>query len=138
MTRDDIEARVRAFFAGTPCDAAAVYLFGSVARGAARPDSDVDLGVLFGAAPPPRLDSPALDLEALLERHLGLPVELVVLNTAPVDLRIRVLREGRLVLDADRPARVRFEVATRNEYFDLEPVLRTYRAPRPVAGASRR
>jgi len=54
----------------------------------------------------------------------------VVLNDAPVDLRARVLRDGRLLLDRDRAARIAFEVRTRNEAFDLEPILARYRAPR--------
>jgi hypothetical protein len=50
------------------------------------------------------------------------------LNRAPVDLRVRVLRDGRLLVDLDRSARIRFEVQTRNEAFDLEPILSRYRA----------
>ena len=53
---------------------------------------------------------------------------MIVLNDAPVDLRIRVLREGHLVVDRDSSARVAFEVRTRNEAFDLEPVLSLYRS----------
>jgi uncharacterized protein len=41
-----------------------------------------------------------------------------------------VLRDGRLVFESDRSARIRFEVERRNEYFDLLPVLREYRKPR--------
>jgi len=51
----------------------------------------------------------------------------VVLNDAPADLVHRVLRDGVLVLETDRSARIRFEVAKRNEYFDLLPILRRYR-----------
>jgi uncharacterized protein len=109
---------------------AAVYLFGSVAAGRARADSDVDIGVLYDVTPPATLSGGPLDLEADLERRLGRPVQLVVLNTAPADLRIRVLRAQRLVVDRNRSARIRFEVATRNEFFDLEPRLREYRAGR--------
>ena len=58
---------------------------------------------------------------------MGRPVEVVVLNTAPADLVHRVLRDGILVLDRDRPARIRFEVQSRNEYFDLAPLRRLYR-----------
>ena len=53
-----------------------------------------------------------------------------VLNDAPVDLRARVLRDGRLILDHDRSARIAFEVRTRNEAFDLAPILAAYRTPR--------
>ena len=39
----------------------------------------------------------------------------------------RVLRDGILIDEADRAARIRFEVAARNEYFDLLPILQRYR-----------
>lgn len=109
---------------------AAVYLFGSVAAGSDTPASDVDLGVLYEAAPASTLDAGPLDLEGDLERRLRRHVHLVVLNTAPADLRIRVLRAQRLLLERNRSARVRFEVSTRNEFFDLEPMLLAYRSPR--------
>jgi uncharacterized protein len=127
--RDTVETQLRDALA-TRTEVAAVYLFGSVARGTEREDSDVDVGVLYVVSPPPALDGGPLDLEADLEARLGRPVQLVVLNTAPADLRIRVLRAERLVVDRDRSARIRFEVATRNEFFDLEPILIRYRAPR--------
>jgi len=50
-----------------------------------------------------------------------------VLNLAPVDLIHRVLRDGKLILEVDRSARVRFEVQKRNEFFDLQPIVRRYR-----------
>ena len=65
-----MERDLAGFFEHDPRGAAAVSLFGSEARGAASPRSDVDLAVLV---------------------------------------------------------RIRFEVQTRNEAFDLEPVLRQYR-----------
>jgi predicted nucleotidyltransferase len=111
-------------------DVAAVYLFGSVAAGTDTAASDIDLGVLYGVTPAARLDAGPLDLEGDLERRLGRPVQLVVLNGAPADLRIRVLRAQRLLVDRNRSARIRFEVATRNEFFDLEPMLVDYRRPR--------
>ncbi len=57
----------------------------------------------------------------------------MVLNTAPADLRMRVLRDGQMVFEGDASGRVRFEVATRNEAFDLEPIFREYRRPRVSA-----
>ena len=56
-----------------------------------------------------------------------MPVDLVVLDSAPVDLVHRVLRDGRLLYDDDPSMRVRFEVRSRNQYFDLLPYLREYR-----------
>jgi len=132
-----IEARLRAFFHEDPRGAVAVYLFGSVARGDAGPDSDVDIGVLFDANPPATLDAPQFAVEGELDRLLGRPVQVVALNGASPDLVHRVLRDGRLVLDRDRSARIRFEVRARNEYFDMEPIRRLYRRYPAPAGAGK-
>jgi predicted nucleotidyltransferase len=124
-----LEVDVRAVFDSAP-GIAAVYLFGSAARGEMQHDSDIDVGVLFATAPRSTLDAQPYHLEAELERRVGRRVEIVVLNRAPADLRVRVLRAGRLLIDRNRSARIAFEVQTRNEFFDLEPILKRYRAAR--------
>jgi uncharacterized protein len=123
----DTERQLRDYFSTRPPQSVAVYLFGSEGRGTAGPDSDVDLAVLYAEKLPGTLDSLHLALEADLERLLGRSVEVVVLNSAPADLAHRILRDGRLVFEGDRSARVAFEVKSRNEYFDLVPILRRYR-----------
>jgi len=112
---------------------AAAYLFGSRARGMARKDSDVDIAVLYTQNPPRSLEGLGLDLSDRLQEELGLPVQVVILNRAPVDLVHRVLRDGILLMNRDPSHRVRFEVRARNEYFDLLPYLQRYRAARPEA-----
>ena len=124
--------RLAAFFASQPATVVAAYLYGSQARGDATPASDVDIAVLFDAPPAATLDGPQLTLQSDVERQLGCPVDVVVLNTASADLVHRVLRDGVVILDRDRAVRLRFEVARRNEYFDLEPVRRAYRRGRRV------
>lgn len=125
----DVLAPLEAFFAerGAALGVAAAYLFGSEARGTARPGSDVDVAVLFSVEPPKGLAGLALGLQGEIERHLRRPVDLVVLNRAPADLVHRVLHDGKILDQRDRSARIRFEVAKRNEYFDLLPFLRRYR-----------
>ncbi len=103
------------------------WVFGSVARGEARLDSDIDVAVLLGAPPPATLAGIGLALEGRLEDRLGRPVDLVVVDRAPVDLVHRIMRDGVLLYDHDPSARIRFEVRARNEYFDLLPYLREYR-----------
>jgi uncharacterized protein len=124
----EIDTQLRERLATAPPAVVAAYLFGSVARGTAGPHSDVDLALLLETSPPPTIEGHLFDYEAELERRLGAPVQLVVLNHAPPDLIHRVLRDGRVVLDRDASARIRFEVKSRNEYFDLLPFLRRYRA----------
>ena len=134
MAGDTIAAQLRAFFARHPDAVAAVYLFGSVARGTVTEASDVDVAVLLEEDPPRTLSAGRADLADALERALERPVDLVVLNHAPVDLIHRVLRDGRLVMDQGPSARIRFEVRARNEYFDLKPTLDLYRRPRTPTG----
>lgn len=107
----------------------AAYLFGSHARGEARTGSDVDIAVWLHDAPA-TLDDLQLDLAADLERVLGVPVDVVILNGAPSDLVHRVLRDGVLLVERDRSARVRLEVRARNDYFDLLPMRTAYRRGR--------
>jgi hypothetical protein len=128
MDRAETLDRLRALLAGRPEGIVCAYLFGSLARGEDRADSDVDLAVLLAGEPPATLEEGlGLSTAAALERSLGRAVDLVVLNTAPVDLVHRVLRDGVLLLDTDAAVRIRFEVAARNAYFDLLPTLREYR-----------
>lgn len=122
-----VESRLREYFAKRPSDVVAAYLFGSFGRGTAGPESDVDVAVLYSRSLPSTLDSPALTQEGDLERILGRPSQVIALNGAPADLVHRVLRDGRLVFEGNRSARIAFEVKSRNEYFDLLPFLRRYR-----------
>lgn len=122
-----LEQAIRAYFADRS-EVAAVYLFGSEARGSATAASDVDIAVLYARTPSPSLDSPAFADQAALERTLERPVDLVSLNRSSVDLVHRVLRDGRLIVEREPAQRIAFEVSARNRYFDLKPILDAYRS----------
>lgn len=129
---DALEDRIVQFFAGRE-GIAAVYLFGSTAAGTAGADSDVDVAVLFDTPPARTLNGPRFTIEGELETALRRRVDLVVLNEAPADLAIRVMRYGRLLYDGNRSKRIAFEVRTRSIAFDMEPMLTQYRAARRQA-----
>ena len=129
-----IEPDLRAFFAAQPDGIVAAYLFGSVARETAGARSDVDVAVLYAVTPPATLEGLPLDLESEISRLVGRPAQVIVLNTAPVDLVHRVLRDGVLLLDRDPGARIRFEVRARNAFFDLQPIRDRYRR-RPLSAS---
>jgi len=133
MDRGTLIEKLKNYFRRRPDGLAAVYLYGSQARGTAGRGSDVDLGVLFAGRPTRRLGGAADRIAGDLEPELRAEVQVVTLNDAPADLVHRVLRDGVLVLETDRSARIRFEVAKRNEYFDLLPILRRYRRLEGVA-----
>jgi predicted nucleotidyltransferase len=78
-----------------------VVVFGSVARGSARPDSDLDAGVLFDAPADgsplgdPRLEAVAAALSS------DRPIDLVPLDEADPLLLHEVAVEGRPVFEAE-------------------------------------
>ena len=82
MDRGPIESSVKRYFAERD-DVAVAYLFGSVARDAARPDSDVDVGVLFFTLPDDPYERVGTHIIADLTSRLGVDVDVVVLNRAP-------------------------------------------------------
>jgi predicted nucleotidyltransferase len=113
-------------------DVVFAYLFGSAARGELRETSDVDVAALVLEPPDskacrPTLASMRFSLQADLQEAARRAVDLVVLNHASPDLVHRVLRDGVLLVERDRGARIRFEVAVRNQYFDVLPYLKQYR-----------
>jgi predicted nucleotidyltransferase len=131
MRADHIETTLGDFFRNRSAFVA-VYLFGSQARGTARSDSDVDLGLLYATPPEATLPAQPFELEAELSTLLDKHVECTVLNTAPPDLVHRVLRDGKIVAETDKRRRIAFEVRARNEYFDILPTLLQYRKLSPA------
>lgn len=109
---------------------AALWLFGSVARGSATPRSDVDIAVLRSEPVLVRtLDDLTFELEAQFARLLEHEVQVVDVETAPDDLVHRILRDGILLVERDRSRRIAFEVSSRNRYFDMAPIWKQYRSP---------
>src|SRR5881275_2357938 len=103
MDLQAIETRLREFLTerAEREGIAAAYLFGSVAPGTAGPRSDVHVGILYREDPPLTLEGLGLRLEGNLERLLGRPVQVVVLNGAIPELLVRIFHEGKLLLDHD-------------------------------------
>lgn len=101
------------------------FVHGSRARGAPRPDSDLDVAAWWGGGAPASFDV-----------LLPTGVDLLVLDTAPLELAGRVAVEGRLLFDDDPVARVRWVATTRKIYFDERP--RLQRAHREFAESRRR
>ena len=103
----------------------AVYLFGSVARGAARSDSDVDLAVQVRN---PIEGLQRLRMETELSNAIGRDVDLVVFGSASPLLKHQILAAHCRLYEADRGERVAQETAGRYEYFDTRFLHREVRA----------
>ena len=101
------------------------FLHGSRAQGTSRPDSDVDVAAWWGGEAPASFDG-----------LLPPGVDLLVLDSAPLELRGRVAQHGLLLFDDDPPARVRWVATTRKIYADERP--RIERSHREFAESVRR
>jgi predicted nucleotidyltransferase len=122
-------ARIReVLLAGPPLQLA--ILFGSRARGAARPDSDIDIAIL-PADPALSLRDESL-LVTNLERATGAPIDLVRLDRAGPALCWRVARDGVVLLSAPAHAAPRFLARTGIEHDERREIeieaMRRYRA----------
>ncbi len=119
-----LERRLRSVFQDVP-EVAAVYLFGSVARGEDSERSDLDLGLLLRADRPEDERHRFLgDLAARLEAAAApRTVDLVVLNAQGPVFCHEVLLEGRLIYESDRERRVDFESDTIVRALDFRPTL---------------
>ena len=84
---------------------------------------DIDVGVHLNAAADVR-SRRALDLGLLLDRDTGFPVDVRVLNDAPVTFLFHVFREGRVLLSRNDERLADLMERTVRDYLDMEPLLR--------------
>jgi predicted nucleotidyltransferase len=124
----DLDRRIHALVARWRADRdiAAAYLFGSRARGQARPRSDVDFAIVLRENfEPGERYRKRLALIGEATEALGTDaVDLVLLEEVPSLLGHRVLRDGRLLLDSIPARRARIAERIFRAYFDEEPIRR--------------
>ena len=105
------------------------YLYGSVARGEAGTESDIDIGIFLREDFKPGAFY-EIELADEIERGCNLRrVEVVVLNRKPLRFLNQVLRYGRLIFSRDEKARVAFETRVTKAYIDF-----LHRLPSPLQG----
>ncbi len=121
--RGDLENKLYDFFRERS-EVAAVYLFGSQARGDAREKSDVDVAVIFDASlARDRLEAfrrrcgYSVDLEGWLKK----PADVVDLDQCSPVLAHYALKDARLVLDRDRDRRLAVVTRQMAMHHDLAP-----------------
>jgi hypothetical protein len=109
------------FFAQQP-DVVVAYLFGSVAKGTARAQSDVDVAVLLDARLTP-LERGERYLALLgLDRFADRPLDVRLLNETTPLFCSQVVKHGLLIYERTRAERIAFEVLTMANYADTKPM----------------
>jgi predicted nucleotidyltransferase len=117
---------LRNFFVGRERAISLAYLFGSAAKDRTGPMSDLDIGVLYHG----EVDWDChYELAQVVQGLLGVEkVDLVVLNTAPVELAYTCIGEGILLYAESRLVLVEFETRVLDLYGDFLPILRRQKA----------
>jgi len=94
------------------------YLFGGLTKKGLLPLSDVDIAVFLS----PQKNIPERKLEilgGLIDTLKTDEIDLVVLNCAPLPLKMRILSHGKLLTDKAPFIRHAYESLTMREYFDF-------------------
>lgn len=94
------------------------YLFGGLAAGRQRPLSDVDIAVYLDGCED-KAEAKLSLIGSLSDTLQTDEIDLVILNDAPISLVGRVLRNKRLLADAQPFLRHRFESLALREFFDF-------------------
>jgi len=97
QSRQSIDAQLKEVLSHFPRIALAV-LFGSVALGHQRADSDLDIAV---AADRPLTADEKLSMISMLAERTGRPIDLIDLNVVAEPLLGQIVRHGRRVLGSD-------------------------------------
>jgi len=89
------------------------------------PLSDVDIGVVFKT--PPQGRDTRSEYQSLYEIFLELypksKMDIVLLQMAPLSLQYSVIREGKILFEADPVFRADYENTVINQYLDFRPIL---------------
>ena len=101
----------------------AAILFGSAAAGRMRPESDLDLALLFAHEHVPDVFM-ALDMRVILEQHAKRDVDLIVLNDASPIIAFQAVKYGQVISCCDQRAYQSYVVRLITEYADFKQIRR--------------
>lgn len=105
------------------------YVHGSFVEGGLF--RDIDVALYYHPTPEFNLLDRELDMEVTLEEVLieagfRIPVDVRIINQAPLSFRYCVIKDGELLLVRDDDRRVDFEMLTLSKYFDFAPFRAAY------------
>ena len=99
------------------------YVFGSFIH--CHTFSDIDIGVLTGEDIDSCLDF-ELNLEIEIEDIVNYPIDIRIINNAPLSFCQNVIRHGRVILESDADMHADFMGKILKEYFEFAPFRRRY------------
>ncbi len=100
------------------------YIFGSFMK--EKEFSDIDIGIYIEEKEINDYLDIELDLEEELQSIINLPVDVRIINHAPLSFVYHVIKEGVLILERDTLKRSDFESLIFKKYFDFSHFRREY------------
>jgi predicted nucleotidyltransferase len=123
LQKEYIEEQIRSYLYRECGGIIVAYLFGSFVT--ANFFADIDLGILMDRLPDRPLDF-ELDLECKLEEMIRFPVDVRIINGAPLSFCQNIIRHGKKIIDKDPDFRAEFEGNILKQYFDFSHFRRRY------------
>ena len=120
--KEDILRRIENFLEKNP-DVLFAYIHGSFV--VQEQYHDIDVAIYLKLIPEELLKM-ELDLETQLYKLIQYPVDVRILNNAPLSFRYNVIKNGRRLAIINDDARCDFEEMTVSNYFDFAPYRKMY------------
>lgn len=121
--KEELMVKISSFLARHPAEIVVAYVFGSFFN--SKSFSDIDIGLIMRSEIVQPLNF-ELTLEIQLEKIVKYPVDVRILNNAPLAFGQNVFRSGRVILDRDPNFRADFQGMILKKYHDFEPFRRRY------------
>jgi len=121
---EEIKTKLINFFSGRD-DICFAYVFGSIAKNALRPLSDIDIAVYLQENDPNQdLFEKRIRLLHQLFQLLGTErIDLIILNNSSLELNYRILKSGYLLIENKPEKRIEFYHKIVRNYLDFSPFL---------------
>ena len=121
---------------------AAIYVFGSYARGAEREKSDIDMAFLVDREAY-RNDAfeatvPAHMIAGRIAMKLDRVVDVTILNSSSLEIAYEVVTCGKCLFELYPEFRLEYELKIKGMYFDFQPFIAELRAKRIAELGSKR
>ena len=100
------------------------YVHGSFVDG--ETFGDIDIAVYLAPMPPGIDIYYEFALENAVEEETGYPVDVRIINEAPLSFKFNVLCGGKCILEKDEDIRVAFQEHTMSMYYDFAPFRERY------------
>ena len=106
----------------------AAYLFGSYAKGAPSPLSDIDIAYLLDESLfKEKAEEIDTNLYSSISSYLQTDeISFICLNKAPLSIKYAVISSGKVLFSSDESKRVEFEEKTMDMYIDTQPIRHEY------------